>query len=171
MIKKYLECGKIVSTHGIRGELKVQPWCDGPEFLCGFDCIYLGEAREAIRVESARTIKNMVLLKLAGIDTIDAAVTLRGKIVYIDREDAPPNAEGEFFIQDLMGLEVRDADSAKVYGKLSDVFATGANDVYEITTDSGKKLYCPVIKQVIVKTDLEGGVIEIRPLEGLFDAD
>lgn len=184
MRKRYLECGKIVSTHGIKGELKVQPWCDGPEFLCGFDTLYIpkgnalrsGAALDAVdwpgcavKVEGGRTNKNMVLLKLRSVDTLDDAVTLRGRIVYIDREDVPPDEEGTFFIQDLIGLEVRDADTGKVWGTLSDVFSTGANDVYAIAAEDGKQLLAPAIREVVVETNVEGGFMRIRPLEGLFD--
>ncbi|HHY52500.1 MAG TPA: 16S rRNA processing protein RimM [Clostridiales bacterium] len=168
MVKRYLECGKIVSTHGVRGEVKVQHWCDTPEFLLNFDTLYFEQGKQPVKVEGARVHKGMVLLKLAGIDTLDAAVTLRGRILYIDREDAPEE-EGRYFIQDLLGMTVSDADSGVVYGKLTDVIATGANDVYEITTPEGKKLLAPAIPQVVVETDVAGGNLRIRPLKGLFD--
>ena len=168
MIKRYLECGKVVSTHGVRGEVKVQPWCDTPEFLLDFKTLYLEQGKKPVKVESARVHKGMVLLKVAGIDTLDGAVTLRGRILYIDREDAPVE-EGRYFIQDLLGMTVLDADSGAVYGKLTDVIPTGANDVYEITTPEGKQLLAPAIPQVVVETDVAGRTMRIRPLKGLFD--
>lgn len=168
MVKRYLECGKIVSTHGVRGEVKVQPWCDTPDFLLNFKTLYLDQGSRPVKVEAARIHKGMVLLKVAEIDTLDAAVTLRGQILYIDREDAPPE-EGRFFIQDLLGLTVVDADDDTIYGKLTDVIPTGANDVYEITTLEGKTLLAPAIPQVVVETDVAGGSLRIRPLKGLFD--
>lgn len=168
MLKRHLECGKIVSTHGVRGEVKVQPWCDTPEFLLDFGTLYLDGGSIPLQVEAARVHKGMVLLKAKGIDTLDAAAALRGRILYMDREDAPAE-EGRFFLQDLLGMTVRDADSDEVYGKLTDIFFTGANDVYEITTPAGTRQLAPAIPQVVVETDIAGAVMRIRPLKGLFD--
>ena len=168
MPKQYLECGKIVSTHGIHGELRVQPWCDSPDFLLGFKILYLDNGSTPVSVERARVQKNMLLLKLAGVGSLDTAVALRGKVLYIDRADAPAK-DGEYFVQDLLGLSVVDADTGKEYGKLSDVFATGANDVYELTGNDGVKRLVPAIKDVIIQTDIGLGVMRIRPLKGLFD--
>jgi 16S rRNA processing protein RimM len=120
MKKRFLDSGKIVGTHGIKGELRIDPWCDSPEFLCCFKKLYLDEqGRESIKVKS-RPHKNIVLCKVDGIDTIEQADKMRGKIVYIDREDIALD-EGVNFVQDLIGLEVKDADSETVYGKITDV--------------------------------------------------
>lgn len=167
MEKRYLECGKIVSTHGVRGEVKVQPWCDAPEFLLQFGTLYFGGGTAPVKVEGARVHKGMVLLKPQGVDTLDQAAALRGRVLYLDREDAPPE-DGRYYIQDLLGIAVRDADTGAVYGTLTDVIATGANDVYEITTPAGKKLLAPAIPQVVLATDVAAGTMEIRPLKGLF---
>ncbi|MDR2931910.1 MAG: ribosome maturation factor RimM [Oscillospiraceae bacterium] len=167
MKKKYLECGKIVSTHGIRGEIKVQHWCDSPEYLCAFKALYTDKGEKKLTVERARPHKNMVILKLSGVDGIDEAVTLRGQILYIDREDAP--RDDAFFLQDLLGLDVRDADTDFLYGKVSDVMQTGANDVYEITDENGIKRLIPAIPDVVADMDMEKGLMRIRPLRGLFD--
>ena len=168
MLKQYLECGKIVSTHGLLGELRVHPWCDTPDFLLDFKTLYLSKDHKPCNVERARVQKNMLLLKLEGINDIDAAAALRGKILYINRADAHVE-DGEHFVQDLLGLSAVDADTGQVYGKLSDVLHTGAHDVYELTREDGKKLLLPAIKDVIIQTDVEGGVMRIRPLKGLFD--
>ncbi len=167
MQKQYLECGKIVSTHGVRGELRVQPWCDSPEYICEFSTLYLQNGEKSLKVEQARVNKNVVLLKVAGIDTLDAAVTLRGRVLYINREDAPDD-EGTF-IQDLIGLTVIDADSGKTWGKLTDVLSTGANDVYVLNCEDGVERLVPAIPDVIIETDVDGGTMKIRPLKGLFD--
>ena len=170
MKKRYLECGKVVSTHGVRGEIKVKPWCDSPEFLCGFDTLYLdADGINPLRVVSARAHKGMALILPDGINTIDRAAALRGKILYIDRNDAPD--DGRPFLQDLIGLTVRDVDTNEIYGKLADIIETGANDVYVVRGDCGRELLVPVIEQVIIETDIDGGEITIRPLEGLFDAN
>jgi 16S rRNA processing protein RimM len=168
--KRYLECGKIVSTHGVRGELKVLPWCDTPEYLCGFGTLYLdAEGKAACRVLGARPHKGAVLLLLEGVSSIDEAVPLRGKTLFLDRGDAPE--DGRLFLQDLIGLTVKDADSGQVYGKLHDVIETGANDVYDLRDENGRQRLIPAIPQVVLETDLDAGVMLIRPLEGLFDAD
>ena len=166
MKKKYLECGKIVSTHGIQGEIKIQHWCDYPEYLCGFEHLYLDNGAKKLEVERARVHKGMVMLKIAGIGDIDSAAALRGKTLYLDRDNAPE--DGETFLQDILGAEVRNADSGEAYGTLSDVFETGANDVYEITRADGGKLLFPAIPQVLVSRDAEAGIVLIRPLRGLF---
>ena len=168
MKKQFLDSGKIVGTHGIKGEVRIDPWCDSPEFLCAFKKLYLDQnGQTSIEVKS-RPHKNITLAKIKGIDTIEEAQKLRGKIVYINRDDITLG-EGVNFIQDLIGLEVKDADKGTVYGKISDVLRTGANDVYEITDSSNKKYLAPVIDEVIVKTDVDGGFVLIRPMKGIFD--
>ena len=120
MKKKFLENGKIVTTHGVMGEVKVYPWCDTPDFLTGFSTLYFHKGKDPVAVQQARVHKNMVLLKLQGTDTLEAAQALRNQILYADRADMPL-AEGEYFIQDLIGLTVVDADTGEEYGILSDV--------------------------------------------------
>ena len=168
MYKRYLECGKIVSTHGLRGEVRVQPWCDGPGFLLGFSTLYMDNGATPVAVEGARVHKNLLILKLAEVDDVDAAGALRGKVLYLDRDDAPME-EGEHFVQDLLGLLVVDADTGQEYGRITDVLHTGANDVYELTGQQGEKKLVPVIPDVVIETNIESGVVRIRPLEGLFE--
>lgn len=168
IIKQYLEIGKIVTTHGIKGEVKVQPWCDSPDFLCGFDNFYLNNGKEKIEVSDVRIQKNMVIMKLVGIDTPEQAVTFRNKVIYINRNDAELD-EGSYFVQDLIGLKVIDADTSESYGELVDVSETGANDVYHIKAENGKEFLIPAIPDVIIKTDIDEGIMLIRPLKGLFD--
>ena len=170
MRKQYLECGKIVAVHGLRGDVRVQPWCDSPETLTAFATLYLDKGAVPMTVEKARVQKNMVLLKLEGVDTPEAAQALRGKVLYLNREDDILE-EGQYYVQDLLGLEVADADTGRVYGILQDVSQTGANDVYHVAFPDGRVELVPAIPQVVVKIDIEAGRMEIRPLEGLFDHD
>lgn len=171
MKKKFLEIGKIVTTHGVMGEVKVYPWCDTPDFLAEFSRLYLHKGKDPVLVQRARVQKNMVLMKLEGTDTMEAAQALRGQILYADRADMPLE-EGEYFIQDLIGLSVKDADTGEEYGVLSDVSQTGANDVYHIQKPGEAEKLIPAIKEVVIQTDIDGGVMKIRPLKGLFgDAD
>ena len=105
-----------------------------------------------------------------GVDTVEEAEKLRNQVLYMDRDEVELE-EGVYFIQDLIGLEVLDVDTGKSYGKLTDVMQTGANDVYEVKDADGKTVLIPAIPDVVQETDLDGGVMRIRPLEGLFDAD
>ncbi len=167
MKKQFLEAGKIVTTHGIRGEVKVMPYTDTPELLCEFDRLFIGKNRDEINVIRARVFKNTVIMKLEGIDTPEDAEKLRNKLLYMHRDDLELD-DDTYFIQDLIGLEVSDADSGKVYGKIADVMQTGANDVYVIKGDDREYLV-PAIADVVVSTDIDVGTMTIRPLEGLFD--
>lgn len=168
-MKQYLEIGKIVNVHGLRGDVKVVPWCDDPAFLCEFETLYLGKDYRPVEVTDARLQKNNVLLHLDGVETVEEAEKLRGSILYMDRDEVELE-EGVYFIQDLIGLEVLDADTGKSYGTLTDVMQTGANDVYEVKAADGSAVLIPAIPDVIVETNIDAGVMTIRPLEGLFDA-
>ncbi len=167
-MKKYLEIGKIVSTHGIKGEVRVQPWCDSSDFLCEFETLYFDEGKKSVDIKRARVQKNIVIMQLDGVDTVEEAQNLRNKILYIDRDDVELD-EGTYFIQDLIGLVCIDADGGGEIGKITDVLETGANDVYEITSAEGKKYLIPAIPDVVLETDLDGNTMTIRKMEGLFD--
>lgn len=168
MIKQYLEVGQIVGTHGVRGELRVNPWCDSPEFLKKFRTLYFdAEGRNSVKVISSRVHGNIVLMQLEGITTVEQASVLRNKVVYMNRKDAKI-AENTYFIQDLIDCKVVDADDGREYGILTDVSETGANDVWHITKD-GKEYLIPAIPPVVIETDVVSGVIKIRPLRGIFD--
>lgn len=101
-MKQYLEIGKIVNVHGLRGDMKVVPWCDDPEFLCEFDTLYLGKAQKPVTVTAARLQKGNVLLHLEGVDTVEEAEKLRNQVLYMDRDEVELE-EGVYFIQDLTG--------------------------------------------------------------------
>ena len=165
--KKLLEVGKIVSVFGIKGEVKVQPWCDTPQFICDFDTLYYKSGTPVV-VERSRVQKNMVVMKIKGTDTVEDAQKLRNRVLYIDRDDVELD-EGCYFVQDLIGLTVIESKDGKVYGKISDVSETGATDVYHIKDDDGREYLIPAIPDVIDSVDIEGGVMKITALEGLFD--
>ena len=168
MSDNYLEAGKIVNVHGLRGDVKIMPWCDSADFLCEFEYLYLDrEGKKELEVENARVFKNMVIAKFAGINTVEEAEKLREKVLYLSRDDVELY-EDTYFIKDLIGIEVSDADTGKIYGLIKDVFQTGANDVYSIK--NGEKEYLvPAIADVVVSTDIENKKMTIRPLEGLFE--
>lgn len=166
-MKQFLEIGKIVGTHGIRGEMRVEPWCDSPKFFCKFNTLYLSEGKKAINVKS-RPHKNIAIMKIDYVDSIEDAERLRGKILYMNRNDVTLD-KGEFFIQDLIGLVAEDVDNGTIYGKITEVFQTGANDVYQITNENGKEYLIPVIDDVVIDINPEDGKILIKPMKGIFD--
>ena len=166
MKKEFLEAGKIVTTHGIRGEVKIMPYTDTPELLSEFDRLFIGKDKKEIIIERARVFKNMVIAKIQGVDTPEDAEKYRNKILFMHRDDLILD-EDTYFIQDLIGMEVKDADTGVLYGKITDIMQTGANDVYVI---QGEKEYLvPAIPDVVVSTDVDGNLMLIRPLEGLFE--
>lgn len=167
MKTEYLEAGKIVTTHGIRGEVKIMPYTDYPELLCEFNRLFIGKNHEEIAIERSRAFKNMVIAKLEGYDTPEAAEKLRNKILYMHRDDLELD-DNTYFIQDLIGLEVRDADTEFIYGKISDVMQTGANDVY-VVHGTDREYLVPAIPDVVISTDIDKNIMTIRPLEGLFE--
>lgn len=169
MKKEYIEAGKIVTTHGIKGEVKLYPWCDDPDMFYDIKTVYLdAKGNKSMHLTGMRYAKNMPLLKFEGIDTVEQAAALRDKVLYVHRDDIPME-EGEYLIQDLLGMQVIDADTKETYGELTDVSPTGANDVYHIRFADGKERLIPAIPQVVLSVDVEAGIMEIRPLEGLFD--
>lgn len=160
MKKRFLEAGQIVSTHGVQGEVKILPWCDGPEFLQEFDTFYVDGT--AYAVEKSRVHKNMLLCKLRGIDDMSAAQTMKNKTVSIDR-NAASIPEGRVFISDLIGLPVF-ADGQEI-GTLKDVYTGPANDVYIV---KGQREYMiPAVSEFLEDVNIDEGYIKVRLLEGM----
>lgn len=165
MLEQYLEVGKVTNTHGIMGEVRVQPWADSPEFLCRFKTLYVDSSHWPIKVERARVHKNMAILKLEGVTDVPSALAMRNAILYIDRKDADL-PEGAFFIADLMGLEARDARSGQVLGKIADVLTLPASNVYVIKGGE-REIMVPAVSQFIAETNVEEGFVRINMMEGL----
>ena len=163
MKQRFLEAGQIVNTHGIRGEVKLVPWCDSPEFLCGFDTLYIDEA--PIRLRAARPHKGNVLAALEGVDTVEGAMALKGKTVHIDRADVTL-PEGRHFLADLIGLRVVDADSGAELGVLTEVLTPPAHQVYLVKGPQGERLI-PAVEEFIVETNVDGGYLRVRLIEGM----
>ena len=154
----FLEAGEIVTTHGVRGEMKVLPWADGPDFLCDFSRVRIGG--KEYKVESCRVQKTCNLLKIEGIDTVEQAQTLRGKTVEIYREDAPSEL---IFAAELIGMEVF-ADDDKV-GQITDVLDYPGNKVYVVT---GEHTYMiPAVKAFVLDTDMENNRMQVHLIEGM----
>lgn len=167
-----MEIGQIVGTHGLNGEVRVNPWCDTPDFLQQFGTLYYDAAgRQAVTVNSVRPHGNIALLCLEGIITVAQAQALRDKVLYMRRADAKL-ADGVYFIAEVLGSTVRDADEdGHIYGEICDVSKTGANDVWHVRAQNGRVYLLPVIPDVVVETNIPDGYVRIRPLKGIFDAD
>ena len=168
MKKRYLEVGKIVGTHGVKGMTRVQVWADSPDFLKQFKYLYTTENGEnKLNVLKVQPHGNISLVAFKGVDTIEHAESFRNTVLYIDRKDVKL-PDGRYFITDLIGIAVYDADTDALLGEISDVSQTGANDVWHITKD-GKEYLIPAIDDVLVKVDIDNGIAVIRPLKGIFD--
>ena len=163
MKNKFLEAGEIVNTHGIKGEVKIVPWCDTPDFLCDFDVLYIDG--KPIEVELIRVHKGNLIAKLSGINDIDTAIGMKNKIIYIDRTEVEL-PEGRHFIADLIGLEVRDADSDIVLGIIDDVLTPPASEVY-VVKGNGKEYMIPAVDEFVIETDVEAGYVRVRLIEGM----
>ncbi len=170
MIKEFLEIGQIVSTHGIKGEIRLNPWADSPEFVKKFKKFYTDKnGSNELTATTVRPHGNVVIIKFDGIDTVENATAMRNKILFIKRSDAKL-PKGSYFIEELIGCDVFDADDNSVcYGKITDVSETGANDVWHITNDKGEEYLIPAIPSVVIETDVEENKVVIRPMRGIFD--
>lgn len=165
-MKEYLETGKIVGTHGVRGMVRIQPWCDSPEFLCGFKKLYINGG-EVLSVQKIQPHGNVVIAQLKGVESIEDAEKLRGRVVSIKRADAKLQ-EGQYFVDDIIGCEVYDIENGELLGKISDVSPTGANDVWHIKRGEREYLI-PKIDDIVKTVDVVSGRVEINVMKGLFD--
>ena len=155
---QFIEAGEIVTTHGVKGEVKVMPWVDGPEILCEFDrCRIAGKEYEIV---SCRIQKSCNLVKLSGVDTMEAAQAMRGKVIELYREDINDEV---IFAAELIGVEVY-ADGA-LLGKITDVLDYPGNSVYVVTGEH--EYMIPAVKQFILSTDLETNTMQVKIIEGM----
>ena len=166
--KKYLECGKIVNTHGVKGAVKLESWCNTPEDLADLERLFIqnGTQMKELTVKHTSVFKQFVIAELEGVNDFDAALALKNTVVYASREDFVLD-DGDYFIADIIGLPVIDVNTNTVYGKLSDVINRGASDIYVIKTENGERMM-PAVDEFVKKTDLEKGIF-IAPIEGMFD--
>lgn len=165
-----LQVGILSSTHGVRGEIKVFPTTDDVKrFKKNKE--YILETKNGnmdVRVESVKFFKQFVILKFEGIDTLDDILVYKGCSLYVNRAHAVKLQKDEYFIADLIDMEVFDVDDNYI-GKLTDVLETGANDVYEITTEDDKTYLFPAIKECIKKVDMEKRKITAYVMPGLME--
>lgn len=165
----YLEGGRVSGAHGVRGVLKIEPWCDSPRVLATKKRVFLvgrdGEYTEH-KVLTASVNGQSVLMSIEGIDTRDAAIAIRGRVIYLHREDIKLR-RGEMFLADMIGLPVVDANSGRVYGEIAAVEDVPRGVLYTVKTPKGN-VYYPSGEQFIREIDTERGML-ITPIEGFFD--
>ena len=168
-MQKRLEVGQIVNTFGIKGKVKVVPFTDDIKRFDNLKNVYVKTKKESkqYKIENVKYHKNMVLIKLEGINTVENAETLRNAFLEIDRKDAVPLEEGTYFIADLIGAEVY-TDEGKLLGKVEDIFNTGSNDIYVVKDELGKQILLPGIKEVIKEVLLEQEKIIVHLIPGLI---
>ncbi len=169
----YLECGKIINTHGCRGDLKVDPWTDTPADLADLGRVFLKEGNDmkALAITHASVMQGrFVLLGLDGVTTMEAADVLRNRVIYAAREDFHLE-EGQYFLADAIGLPVWDAREGRegtVLGEVLDIQPNAASSIYTVKTPDGKEVLVPAI-DVFIKEVCPGSHVSIAPIDGMFD--
>jgi len=157
-----IEAGKIVNTHGIHGEVRIQPWADTPDFLIDFEHLYIDEV--PVKILSAKKHKGCIIATLYGVDDINAAIKMKNKIVKIKKDDIKLE-EGTYLIADLIGLKAIDAETGEELGKITDILPLPASNVYEI---KGKReILIPAVPEFIAETNIKDGYIKFNIIEGL----
>lgn len=165
-----LQVGIITQTHGIRGEVKVFPTTDDAKRFKKLKEVLLDTGKEklTLEIEGVKFFKKLVILKFKGYDNINDIERYKGKSLYVTRENAVKLKKDEYFIADLIGLEVFDEED-KLLGVLTNVIETGANDVYAVELADGKELLLPAIKQCILAIDIEARRMKVHVMDGLMD--
>lgn len=158
----FIEAGRIVNTHGVQGEVKIEVWLDSPKFFKSFKRLYTAGGQE-LKILSARTHKDFVIAKLEGVEDVNAAMALKNKVVSIRRSDAAL-PHGAFFLQDILGAKVVDEDRNEI-GVLEDVMETPASNIYVVK--GAAEHLIPAVPEFIKKTDAEAGVITVHLIEGM----
>lgn len=169
-MKQFLEVGKVNNTHGIRGELKFTLWCDDINYLKQLNVLYLDDKGEKpVKIISVRPQKNIAILKLENINTIEQAEELKGRVLYCNRGDAVID-ENANYIADLIGCYVVDIDTEEEYGQVKDVLNYGSCDIYDIES-WGRHTLIPATPDIVKEINTEYQVIRIKKMKGLFDED
>lgn len=159
--KQYIEAGRIVNTHGVAGEVKIEVWLDSPQFLKSFKRCFID--RREVKLLSARVHKGFLIVKLEGVEDVNAAMALKGRTVFIDRADARL-PKGAFFLQDIIGASVVDESGSEI-GKLVDVMETPASNVYVVKGE--REHLIPAVPEFVLSTDADNGIITVHLIEGM----
>ncbi len=168
IMKQYLELGKINNTHGLKGEVKFEYWCDSVDYIKQLDTVYLDkEGNKPLSLISARPQKNIAILKFAEITTIEQAEELKNRVIYCNRDDAEID-DGSYYLADIIGCRVIDNESGKEYGVVKDVMNYGSCDIYDVVKDKKHSLI-PATPDIIAELNIEEQLIKIHAMKGLFD--
>ena len=173
MIKKYIETGEIVGLHGFNGDIRIYSWSDGVDFFKTLKKLYTGYNEETgtcenvYKIKEIRQHKNVMLCKFVGIENAETARPLVGEVLYVSRKDIKLEKD-RFFVQDIMGLEVKDAKTDEVYGKIVDITHPANSDLYSIQTKDGIVLF-PAVPAFLGEINPEKGYVTINPIKGMFD--
>lgn len=169
-MEELLKVGIIASTHGVRGEVKVFPTTDDVNRFKKLKTVLLDTEKEmlTLNIESVKFFKQFAILKFKEFDNINAIEKYKGKSLLVTRENAVKLKKDEYFIADLIGVNVSSEDGS-LRGQLKDVIQTGANDVYVIGLEDGRELLLPAIRECVLDVNLEEGSMKIHVLEGLLD--
>lgn len=165
-MENMIDVGQIVNTHGLRGEVKVSARTDYPEFFEEISGVYTADGTY-YKINGVKYHKMSVILKLKGINTIDEADAMRQKVLYVPKEIFDDLPDGTYLVADIIGLELKDENLS--YGKVTDVFQTGSNDVYTVESKGRQPIYVPALKSVIKEVNIEEGYILVELPEGLLD--
>ena len=168
-MEEYFEIGQIVNTSGLKGVVKVKPFTDDITKFNNFKTIYVSIKKELkeFEIEHVRFSKNMVFLKLKGIDTIEDAENYRNFYLKIKRDKGEKLEENSYYIIDIIGCKVLSEEN-EILGRIDDVFSTGSNDVYVVKSEDGRQILLPAIKNVIKKVDIQNKEIVVHLMEGLI---
>ena len=167
-MKQYLELGKVNNTHGLRGEVKFEYWCDDIDYIRQLQTVYLDDGgAKALTLCAVRPQKNAAILRFNEITTIEQAQQLKGKILYCNRDDASID-DDKHYLADIIGCKVLDVETQREYGTVCDIMNYGSCDIYDIQ-NAKKHTLMPAIDEVICSIDTENQRILIKPMKGLFD--
>lgn len=169
IMQEILQVGAVTSTHGLAGEVKVFPTTDDPKRFKKLKKVLLdtGKGMRELEVVQVKFFKNLVILKFRGCDRIEDVMGFKGRELYVTRENAVKLKKNEYFVADLIGMKVFLEDGSYL-GTLDDVLQTGANDVYEVQMEDGRKVLIPAIRQCILAVDIEAEKMTVHLLEGLL---
>ena len=160
--KEFIEAGRIVNTHGVQGEVKIEVWLDSPKFFRSFKSIYTAKGEE-LKVVSSKTHKGFVIAKLDGIGDINEAMRLKGKDVSIRRSDAAL-PKGAFFLQDIIGAKVVDEGGNEI-GTLVEIMERPSSNIYVVKGETEHLI--PAVPEFIMSTDIDSGLVTVRLIEGM----
>lgn len=170
-MEMFLQVGVISSTHGIRGEVKVFPTTNDPNRFKKLKKVWLdtGKERLELEVQGVKFFKQFVIVKFKGIDNINDIEMYKGKSLLVTREDAVELQEDEYYIADLIGMEVFTDEDTEVFGVLTDVIETGANEVYVVKSEKYDEVLIPAIRECILDVDVENRRMRVHLMKGLVE--